>query len=142
MSYENYNYEKIQKSLFDKGWTGSVSDIKLLIQNSHNESTVLNFINDLRNLILKPAFDEVKPNFYNYPDRIELFEKIQNIILSYYIEPCLVEKFSSELYEDIIVELSDMSLTFSIYASSSFNYTKRYLDTKIPTETTNINFHK
>lgn len=28
MSHENYNYEKIQKSLLDKGWTGTLMYLK------------------------------------------------------------------------------------------------------------------
>lgn len=142
MSHENYNYKKIQKSLFDKGWTGSVSDIKSIIQTAHNESTVLTFINELGNLILKPSLDDIKPNFYNTPDRVELFENIKNTILSYYIEPCTVENFSSDLYEDITVELSNMSLLFSITGSSSFTFTKRLFNTTDKPEVTTINFYK
>lgn len=142
MSHENYNYEKIQKSLFNKGWTGSVSDIKSIIQTAHNESTILKFINTLQNLILKPGFDEVKPNFYNTPDRVILFENIKNTIISHYIEPCVVEEFESELYEDITVELSNMSLLFSISQSSSFTFTKRLFNTTDKPEVTTINFYK
>lgn len=142
MSNENYNYEKIQKSLFDKGWTGSVSDIKSIIQTAHNEATVLNFIDDLANIILKPSFDDIKPNFYNTPDRVELFENIKNTILSYYIEPCTVEKFSSELYEDITIELPNMSLLFSISSSSSLTINKRLFDKTDKPEVSFFNFYK
>lgn len=141
MSHENYNYDKIQKSLVDKGWTGSVSDIKSIIQIAHNESTVLTFINELSDLILKPSFNDIRPNFYNTSDRVELFENIKKTILSYYIEPCTVEKFSSELYEDITVELANMSLLFSISGSSSFTINKRLINTNKP-EVTTINFYK
>lgn len=118
MINETYNYKKIQELLNEKGWYGSISDLELIISTSQNELTILNFIKSLENIILKPCYDEIKPNFYNSSDRIELFEKAKQMILSSYNEPCSVEKFETDLYKDITINSENLNITFSIEGSS------------------------
>jgi hypothetical protein len=142
VSYEIFDYEKIQNSLASKGWNGDVSDIQSIIKVAHNESTVLFFIRTLKNLILKPCFDECKPNFYNTPDRVELFENIEKTIRYCYIEPCMVESFESELYDDITIVTEDFNFTFSIQCSDSLIITKSFKPFTSSPEKFAFNFSK